>query len=186
LIVDIADSAIKIHEGRVWLVTDGFERDGRLIYAEGLNVAISSFALAQLAASSDLEMLIVAEYMFLSQELKHCDSSETQTISSLTQAIQSFDDALLSLQAVEMEHLYKVVDMAYPHNAKHRLKDMPKDAFHIACAAHRTRIGNILRTPGLNLTERTLLQQRAANLTTAQSVYLDKQKQALTSSQKSS
>jgi hypothetical protein len=167
----------------MWLATDGLEKDGRLSYSEGLDVAMSSFELAQIAASSDLELLILAEYAFLLQELKHCDPSDTETISSLTQAIQSFDDALLSLQAVESGKPYQIADMVYPHSAKHRLKDMPKDAFHIACAAHRTRIGNILRSPGLNMTEKALLKQRAANLTTAQSVYLDKQKQALSSSQ---
>jgi hypothetical protein len=140
---------------------------------------MSSFKTVQVLASSDLELLIRAENTFLTQELNHCDKSDTQTVSSLTQAIQSFNDALLALQAVEKGKPYKIADMTFPHNARHRIKGMPKDAFHIACISHRTRIGNILRTPGLNMVEKALLKQRVANLTTAQAIYLKKQKDVI-------
>jgi hypothetical protein len=56
---------------------------------------------------------------------------------------------------------------------------MPKDAFHIACMSHRTRINNTLRTPGINMTERKLYELRAACMTAAQNAYLEKQKNAL-------
>jgi len=57
---------------------------------------------------------------------------------------------------------------------------MPKDAFHRACGGHKTRLNNILRSPGINLTEKKLLEQRLTNIITAQSVYYEKQKKALT------
>jgi hypothetical protein len=129
---------------------EGFEHEGRCSYHEGLDIAMQAFQDAQNAAREDLELVILAEYTFLTQELQFCEPADTLTISSLKQALQSFDDALLSLRAVEQSGAYQFVDMTYPHNAKYRFKGMPRDAFHIACLAHRTRIANILRTPGLN------------------------------------
>jgi hypothetical protein len=158
---------------------DGFEREGRLSYQKGLGVAMKAFQDAQNVAGEDLELVILAEYTFLAQELQFCEQSDTLTVSSLSQALQSFDDALLSLRAVEQSNAYQFVDMTYPHNAKYRFREMPRDAFHIACLAHRTRIGNILRTPGLNQTEKDLLKLRSANLLAAQTAYLEKQKTAL-------
>ena len=178
LITNIANSEHAIYQGRIWMTTVGTEIAGRISYSDGLDLAISSFKMVQSYASTDLELLIRVEKLFLEQELNHCDKLDTQAVSSLTQAIQSFDDALLALKAVEGQ-LYKVVDMAFPNSAKYRIKDMPKDAFHIACASHRTRIGNILRAPGLNMIEKELLKQRAANLSTAQAAYLKKQQEAL-------
>jgi hypothetical protein len=37
-------------------------------------------------------------------------------------------------------------------------------------------IDNILRSPGINLAEKMLLEQRFTNMITSQSVYLEKQK----------
>jgi hypothetical protein len=83
------------------------------------------------------------------------------------------------LKAVDSGNAYYVADMTYPHRSKYRVKGLPKDSFHIACISHRTRIGNILRSPGINLAEKKLLTQRAANLTAAQAAYCEKQKTAL-------
>jgi len=182
LITRIFNSEHAIYQGRVWLTIDGTEQAGRISYSDGLDLAISSFKSVQELAASDLELLLLAEYTFLTQELNHCDKLDTQTISSLTQAIQSFDDAFLALQAVEKGTPYEIADMTFPHSAKYRIKDMPKDAFHIACISHRTRIGNSLRTPGLNMVEKALLKQRVANLITAQNAYLKKQKDILSKS----
>jgi hypothetical protein len=55
----------------------------------------------------------------------------------------------------------------------------PKDSFHIACIPHRTRLQNILRTPGLDPIEKALLKQRFDNLFTAQQGYIEKQKKAM-------
>jgi hypothetical protein len=38
---------------------------------------------------------------------------------------------------------------------------------------------NHLKTPGINLSEKTLLEQRISNMKTAQAVYFQKQKKAL-------
>ena len=61
-----------------------------------------------------------------------------------------------------------------------RVQGFPKDAFHIACISHKTRIQNILRTPGVDSIEKSLLKQRFANLPMAQISYIKKQKKALT------
>ena len=102
----------------------------------------------------------------------------TDSHSSLTQAIQSFKDALLALKAVE-DSAYKIADQTYPHNEKYRIKSFPKDSYHIACIAHRTRLQNILRSPGIDPIEKALLKQRYANLATAQKGYVGKQGKTL-------
>jgi hypothetical protein len=56
---------------------------------------------------------------------------------------------------------------------------MPKDAFHVACSGHYQRITNSLKVSGINSAEKELLYQRRSNMTTAQSVYLEKQKKIL-------
>jgi hypothetical protein len=94
-------------------------------------------------------------------------------------ALQSFDDAFLSLEAVEDSSIYKGADKTWPHNQKNRIQGFPKDAFHQACIAHRTRLNNILRSPGINMIEKAVLQQRAANMTAAQESYIEKQKKVL-------
>jgi len=53
------------------------------------------------------------------------------------------------------------------------------DAFHIACKGHRTRLQNILKTPGLDPIEKALLKQRLVNLSAGQGGYVEKQKKAL-------
>jgi hypothetical protein len=88
-------------------------------------------------------------------------------------------DALLALQVVEDNTLYKGVEKTYLHHSKYRINGLPKDAFHIACLSHRTRLQNILRVPGIDPIEKTLLKQRLANLKTAQSKYAAKQRKAL-------
>jgi len=93
-------------------------------------------------------------------------------------AIQSFDDAFLALQAVE-ESGYKTVNKAFPHNGKYRVNGFPKDSFHIACIAHRTRLQNILRAPGIDPIEKALLKQRFTNLFAAQNGYIKKQQKVM-------
>ena len=73
-----------------------------------------------------------------------------------------------------------IVEKSIPHIGKYRVSGFPKDSFHIACIGHRTRIQNILRTPGLDPIEKVLLKQRFDNLTTAQNGYVEKQKKVLT------
>ena len=179
LIREVYDSVERIYYGREWLDTDGLEAKGRLAYRRGISIAMNSFQMAQSNALSDLQLVILAEQTFILQELQFCDSDDTNAQSSLEQAASSFDDALRVLEVVEDSVLYEAVEKSYPTHRKYRYKSMPKDAFHIACIAHRTRIGNILRAPGINMAEKALLTQRSANMKTAQDVYLEKQKTAL-------
>jgi len=75
--------------------------------------------------------------------------------------------------------VYKAADKTWPNNPKYRVKSCPKDAFHIACIAHRTRLQNVLRAPGINMIEKSVLEQRIANMTSAQAAYMEKQEKRL-------
>ena len=176
LTLDISDAVINIVSGRKGFATRGKAEEGRLSYEKGIAQALSAFQEAK--ATADPETIILAEYTFLSQELEFCEKTDKDTLSSLTQAIQSFDDAFLALKAVEGLH-YEAVEQATPHSGKYRVSGFPKDAFHIACIGHKTRLQNILRTPGLDLIEKALLKQRFVNLSAGQGGYVEKQKKAL-------
>jgi hypothetical protein len=55
---------------------------------------------------------------------------------------------------------YILLEKVFSHRPEFRYKGMPKDAFHVACAGHILRIKNILKSPGINLVEKGLLEQR--------------------------
>ena len=179
LLLSIFDSVERIDRGIKWLDTAGLESKGRSSYRGGLERALNSFQSAKLQVDQDLQLLILAEKVFITQELQFCDSSETHTISSLEQAIRSFDDALGSLEIVKDHIYYSKAEKTYPTHKDYRYKGMPKDAFCIACIGHRTRLSNILRAPRINLAEKQLLLQRSENMKTAQNAYYVKQKIAL-------
>ena len=177
LVDRVYDAAAAIDFGRKGFAIRGKADDGRLSYEKGISRALSAFTEAQ--ATADPQIIILAEYTFLSQELQFCDETDTDSRSSLTQAIESFDDAFFAFAIVEDSTSYQKAEQTYPHNKKYRVNGFPKDSFHIACIAHRTRVQNILRTPGLDLIEKALLKQRFANLSTAQSSYVKKQALAM-------
>jgi len=177
LLSRIANAALNIDAGRKGFATKGKAEEGRTAYERGVAEALTAFKEAQ--TTTDPQLIILAEYTFLTQELQFCDKSDKDSMSSLTQAIQSFDDAFLALKVVENKIQYQGVENAIPHNGKYRVSGFPKDAFHIACIAHRTRLQNILRSPGIDPIEKALLKQRFANLPTAQNGYIEKQKKAL-------
>jgi hypothetical protein len=129
-------------------------------------------------AMRDPKTFAQVEYTLLVQELEFCDPADTFAIASLTQAVQSFKDALRALKVVGSP-AYRAVEEATPHQAKCRYHGMPKDAYHIACEAHRARLTNALRTPGTNMTEKALLQQRLASLPAAQNAYTAQQQAVL-------
>ena len=168
LITEINAAAFAIDFGRKGFATRGKAEEGRLSYERGIAGALSVFRDAQ--STVDPEIIIIAEYTFLYQELQFCDKNDIDSLSSLTQATQSFDDALLALEAVDDSTLYQGAEKTYPHSQKYRVSGFPKDAFHIACIAHRTRLQNMLRTPGVDPIEKALLKQRFANLATGQGV----------------
>ena len=177
LVDSIYDAVININFGRKGFAIIGKEREGRIAYETNIAKAMTAFKEAQTTA--DPQTIILAEYTFLSQELQFCESDK-DSFNSLTQAIQSFDDAFLALQTVEKGD-YTSVDKAIPHSKKYRVGGgFPKDAFHIACISHKTRLQNILRAPGIDPIEKALLKQRFTNLPAAQSGYIEKQKKALT------
>ncbi|MDR0637705.1 MAG: hypothetical protein LBG27_02180 [Spirochaetaceae bacterium] len=154
-------------------MADGQEHEGRLNYEEGIAGSMTCFREAH--DSADCRTVALTEMVFLEQERQFCGESDTAARGSLTQAILSFDDALLSLEAVE-DPGYAVADKTYPHRREYRVKGFPKDAFHCACIAHYARLGNALRVPGINMTEKAVLRQRAANMKGAQGAYVEMQR----------
>jgi hypothetical protein len=165
-----------IDAGRKGFATRGKEQEGRISYEDGIAETMSAFQQAQ--TSADPQALILAEYTFITQEFQLCDKADKDTHDSLTKAIGSFDDAFLALKAVEGLH-YEAVEQATPHNGKYRVSGFPKDSFHIACSSHKTRLQNVLRSPGIDPIEKSLLKQRLDNLSTAQNEYVEKQRKAL-------
>ena len=174
LLSSINEAVIDIDSGRKGFAIIGEERAGRISYEEGIADALTAFKEAQ--TSADSYTIILAEYSFLTQELNLCDQRDKNSLVSLTLAIESFDEAFLCLEIVENHNLYLAVEKSHPHRSKYRVKGFPKDAFHIACASHKTRLKNSLSTIGLDLMEKSLLEQRRSNLTTAQNSYVKKQK----------
>ena len=177
LVDSINDAVINIDLGRKGFAIIGKERAGRVSYEKGVADAISAFKEAQISADS--HTIILAEYTFLTQELHLCDSRDKNALTSITSAIESFDEAFLCLKAVENCACYQVAEKTYPQRAKYRFKGCPRDAFHIACVSHRTRLKNSLSATGIDPIEKLLLEQRRVNLTTAQNSYVKKQKDAL-------
>jgi hypothetical protein len=173
----IYDAAAAIDFGRKGFATRGKAEEGRISYEDGITQALSAFREAQV--TTDPETIILAEYSFLCQELQFCHKNDNAAISSLTQAIQGFDDAFLALKVVEEKIHYHAVDDAIPHHKDYRHHGFPLDSFHVACKSHKTRLQNILRAPGIDPIEKDLLQQRHANLPVAQSSYTELQRIAL-------
>ena len=174
---NIANATTLIEAGRKGFATKGKAEEGRISYEKGIALLMTSFQKAQ--ATADPQAIILAEYTFLSQELEFCEKTDKDSLSSLTIAIQSFDDAFLALEVVKDKTIYQGVDKAIPHSGKHRFKGLPMDAYHIACHSHKTRLRNILKTPGLDPIEKALLKQRLVNLSAGQDGYVERQKKSL-------
>jgi hypothetical protein len=177
LIYSITDATANIDAGRKGFATKGKAEEGRIAYELGIANAMTAFKEAQ--ATADPQTMILAEYTFLIQELQFCEKTDKESLSSLNKAIQRFDDAFLALKTVENSTMYQGVEQCTPHDKDYRVGGYPKDSFHIACSSHITRIKNMLRTPGIDPIEKSLLKQRLANLPTAQNGYIEKQKKAL-------
>jgi len=175
----IADSVVQIDRGRKWLDTDGLEHEGRISYKDGLVAALEAFKEAQNYADTNLEIPMRSEYAFINQELHFCDPADKRTITSLKKGVLEFDEAFLALAVLQNAEAYKTAGLLFSSRSDFRYYGMPKDCFHIACSADITRLGNNLSTPGVNLAEKMLWEQRIANLKKAQSIYLLKQKKAL-------
>jgi hypothetical protein len=155
LIGKIQVGVTTIYQGRQWPDTEGLEGEGRISYKRGLALAVEAFKETQERAAVDLDLLIVAEYTFLGQELEFCASTDTNAITSLTKSIQEFDEAFCALDLLQNTETYKCLGKAFSHRPEFRYRKMPKDAFHVACAGHMVRIRNILKSPGINLGSNT-------------------------------
>jgi hypothetical protein len=177
LINSIYDAAAAIDFGRKGFATRGKAEEGRISYEKGIALAMTAFQEAQ--STSDPETIFLAEYTFISQELQLCDKSDKDTINSLTNAKQGFDDAFLALEVVDDKTLYQAVEKTYPHSKEYRVKGFPKDSFHVACGSHVARIKNILKTPGIDPIEKALLKQRLVNLSAGQGGYVEKQRKSI-------
>jgi hypothetical protein len=146
-------------------------------FTEGLQRAKAVFTEVQ--AGRDPYLMLLAEYIYVGQELASSSDEEKEARSSCEAAMHDFDDAFLALEAVQDSTGYVVAEKTYPHKSKYRYKGMPRDAFHDAYMAHRTRVGNTLRKIGFNPDERSLSELRIATFTVVQQVYLEKQQAAL-------
>jgi hypothetical protein len=131
------------------------------------------------AEGADVRTSILVDHAYVTQERQFCDPQDTNAIGSLTAAADSFDDALRVLPTVADAAAYHFVETSYPHDSSYRVSGMPKDAFHIACIAHKLRLLNTLRTPGLSMTEKAVYQQRRKNMSAVQGVYLGLQQTAM-------
>jgi hypothetical protein len=169
---DIINAATHIDAGRKSFATKGKAEEGRVSYETGIAQAMSSFQEAQTTA--DPETIILAEYTFLTQELQFCEKTDKDSLNSLNKAIRFFDDAFLAIKTVEDKTQYQGVENSIPHDKDYRVSGFPKDAYHIASGSHKTRLKNILRTPGLDPIEKALLKQRLANLSVGQGGYVEK------------
>jgi len=176
LINNIYIAATQIDFGRKGFAIRGKAEEGRISYEDGIALAMTSFQEAQ--ATADPQTIILAEYTFIKQEFEFCEKIDKDSLNSLTKAIQFFDDAFLAVKAVEKPE-YKIADEIFPHIGKYRKSGFPKDAYHIACDSHKTRLKNILRTPGLDPIEKALLKQRFVNLSAGQGGYVERQRKAL-------
>jgi hypothetical protein len=175
----ITNSVADIADGRRGLAVNGSAEAGLVSFQTGMNDAMAVFQ--EIAVSGDAKTMILIEHAFLTEEKRFCVPSNKAVLGSLTHAIDSFDDALRILPVVENAPSYQCVDMAFPRHGDYRVEGMPKDALHLACIAHRTRLNNTLKTPGLNPTELTIYQQRAMNMGVIKKVYIALQKTALMS-----
>jgi hypothetical protein len=93
----------------------------------------------------------------------------------IAEAMSAFKEA----QATADPQIIIIAEYTFLNHKDYRVSGYPKDSFHIACGSHITRIKNMLRTPGVDPIEKSLLKQRLSNLPTAQNGYIEKQKKAL-------
>jgi hypothetical protein len=183
LTLKISDAVINIYLGRKGFATKGKEQEGRVFYEKGINEALSAFKEAsnqRFAAAADPETILLAEYTFITQELEFCEKTDKAAISSLSRGIRFFDDAFLALEMVKDKTLYQCADKVIPHDSEYRIQGYPMDSFHIAIKGHKGRLQNILKTPGLDPIEKTLLKQRLDTIKAGQEGYVELQGKTLT------
>jgi hypothetical protein len=173
----LTDAVELIANGRIELRTQGKAEDGRIKFHDGMDLAMGVFTEVQ--STRDPYLMLLSEYVYIGQELAGSRTEEKEARSSCEAAMQDFDDAFRSLEAVGDEHGYYTAEKAFPRKPKFRYKEMPRDAYHHAYMGHRTRVRNTLRKIGFDPAEQTLLELRMGVFNTAQEVYLELQQTAL-------
>jgi hypothetical protein len=154
-----------IANGRVELRTQGRTEQGRIKFHAGLATAMDVFT--EVEATRDPYMMLLAEYIYVGQELASSRPEEKEARASCEAAMHDFDDAFRSLEAVGDKRGYCTVEKTYPRKPKFRYKNMPKDAYHLAYMGHRTRIRNTLRKIGFDPDEQALMELRMRVFNTA-------------------
>jgi hypothetical protein len=177
LSIDMTVAVINIARGRLGLIADGQEHEGRLIFESGIRQARK--VISEAMTSGDPELMLLAEYTYMSQTLEYATENDTVGRSRAQAAIDSFEDAFLSLQALADTAAYQAVEKAFPHRGQWRYKGLPRDAFHVAMLAHKTRITNSISMIGVNPLDVGLAETRHAAVSTAQNVYWKKQQTVL-------
>jgi hypothetical protein len=175
--INIARAAARIARGRRGLEIPGKTEAGHFDFQTGHAIAMRTFQEA--VASGDVDLVMLAENLFVSQELAESKGDEPEATASAEAALQSFDDAFLVLQIVDDPAVYRGVELGFPHRGQWRYKDLPRDAFHVAVIAHKTRLKNGLSRIGLPKLDRELAKTRIAALGAIQQVYCAKQQAAL-------
>jgi hypothetical protein len=177
LTIGILEAVKDITIGRIGLRTDGKAEKGRADLAKGL--ALGKKIFAEVKECTDPELMLFAEYFFVTQELEGARSEEIIGRSSYQSALHDFDDAFRSLKSVKDTTMYQGAENTYPNRAPFRYKGMPNDAFHTAYAGHYTRLQNKLKPIGIDPDEQVLTELRMQVCKTAQEVYLEKQREVL-------
>jgi hypothetical protein len=175
--IEIASAAVRIARGRRSLEIKGEAEAGLLDFQTGHTLARRTFQEA--ISSGDVELILLAEYLFVTQELAESEGNEPEGKASAEAALQSFDDAFFALKAVEEGAAYHIAEQTFPHRGPWRYKGLPRDAFHVACIAHKTRLKNGLSRLGLPKLDRELAKTRITALGAIQQVYCAKQQAAL-------
>jgi hypothetical protein len=181
LSINIANAAAMIARGRRSLEIMGKTEAGLLDFQAGHTLARRTFQEA--VTSGDVELILLAEYLFVTQELAESEGNEPEGKSSAEAALYSFDDAFLALKAVEEGAAYHIAEQTFPHRGQWRYKGLPRDAFHVACIAHKTRLKNGLSRLGLPKLDRELAKTRITALGAIQQVYVEKQQAALSTAE---
>jgi hypothetical protein len=166
-----------INKGRRSIATPGEAENGRINFEKGHAIALQTFQEA--LSSGDVEIILLAEYLFVTHELADSEGDEMEGKASAEAALQSFDDAFLALKVVDNPAAYRGVEMAFPHRSQcrsqWRYKGLPRDAFHVAMIAHKTRLKNGISRLGLPKLDRELTKTRISALGAIQQVYCAKQ-----------
>jgi hypothetical protein len=166
-----------IAKGRRGLATKGSTEEGLEFYQKGLAIAMRVFKEA--LEGGDPETIILVDEAFVAEEQASCDPRDAAATGSLRAAAVGHNEALRVLPTVKDAAAYQAAETTYPQDSHYRHKGMPKDSFHVACKGHAARLGNTLKTPGMNMLEKAVYRQRQVNMIAVQGVYLALQKTAL-------